>query len=48
VIQSSVSDVASVELLDSVHQEVGEQRPAEEQEALGGALSPVTQVPLTT
>jgi len=31
-----------------VQQEVGEQRTAEEQEALGDTLSTVTQIPLTT
>ncbi len=35
------------ELLDSVQQDEGEQRTAEEQEALSDALSTVTQVPFT-
>ncbi|KAF4098869.1 hypothetical protein G5714_020899 [Onychostoma macrolepis] len=35
------------ELLDSVQQDEGEQRTAEEQEALSDALNTVTQVPLT-
>ncbi|KAL1253383.1 hypothetical protein QQF64_018076 [Cirrhinus molitorella] len=37
----------SEELLDSVQQDEGEQRTAEEQEALSDALSTITQVPFT-
>ncbi len=45
---SIFSTVCLMELLDSVQQDEGEQRTAEEHEALSDAFSTVTQIPLTT